>query len=196
MADGNNGHWRQLEALWQQQPVALPVPEELRKLVKRQALRLRVFAGLEWCMAALLAVYALYSLGQGMTLSNLAWSLILVGLVAWALRFSIGNRRGIWHPLEESTQAYLALARERLQRKRAAIRFAWILFATELAIFALWQLLAAFGWLDPLFNLFSWRAPLTIGVIAGILGAWSWLTSARIRRETLVFEQIQHNQEE
>ena len=195
MREPDNDQWQALEKLWQEQPQEQAAPEKLRHLVRRQALRLRITAVLEWTMAVALVGYALYILSLGFTPSNMVWALIILALLVWALRFSLGNRRGLWNPVDESTQAYLSLAEERLQRKRAAIRFAWILYGTELAIFAGWHLLAEAGWVDPLFNLFSLRALMTFFLVTVVLGTWSLVVLLRVRREIRQFEIIRRESE-
>lgn len=195
MRDPDSEQWQALEKLWQEQPREQPASGKLRNLVRRQALKLRINAGLEWSMAGAFVGYALYIVSRELTPTNMVWALIVVALVVWALRFSVGNRRGLWNPVNESTQAYLSLALERLQRKRAAIRFAWLLYATELVIFAVWHLLAEAGLVDPLFNLVSLRALVIFLLVTAVLGIWSLVVLIRVRRDMRQFEIIQQESE-
>ena len=170
---GGDDGLESLAQLWQQAPVAVPVPAVIREQVRRQERRMRLFALLEWAGSIVVGVGGLYlMLNSG--LSDAPWrALLVVVLLTLAMAFSVSNRRGLWEPLEESTRGYLDLARLRLVRKRRMLRFAWLLFAAELGIFAVWQWLSRFGWLEPIFvgdsnQAISWILAFALG-----MGGWS-----------------------
>ncbi|HEY8568117.1 hypothetical protein [Microbulbifer sp.] len=166
-----------LAEMWRQTPVAVPVPEVIRTKIRTQERRMRLYALLEWGLSIALCSVGVYLILSGGR-SDAPWlGLLLVILTGWAMAFSVSSRRGLWSPLEESTRAYLDLALLRLVHKRRMLRFAWILFIAELGIFALWQWLSRFGWLEPIFAgdatfALSWISAFALGM--GIWSAWYW----------------------
>lgn len=191
MNDTTERDWQALQELWRKQPVETPIPAEIRRRVQRQERRLRIGAALEWLVAVGLCTYAITFAARDWAPADIFWALVALVLVGWALSFSIANRRDLWCPPEESTSAYIDLALLRIERKRSAIRFAWLLYAVELSIFLLWELLSQFGWLKPLFTADSGRALLMVGAATLVLGGWSlfaWLGSARQLR---LFKELQ-----
>ncbi|WP_231759235.1 DUF2116 family Zn-ribbon domain-containing protein [Microbulbifer elongatus] len=172
---------QELANLWQQAPVAVPVPEAIRVQVRRQERRMRLYAWLEWIASIVIGVGGVY-LMLNSEVGDAPWrALLVVLLLAWAMAFSVSNRRGIWEPLEESVRGYLDLARLRLVRKRRMLRFAWLFFIAELGIFAVWQWLSGFGWLEPIFVGDGHFALNWIAVFALAMGAWSLWYSRRIK---------------
>ncbi|MFV8783407.1 hypothetical protein ACNKU7_13410 [Microbulbifer sp. SA54] len=174
---GDHDALQDLANLWRQAPVTVPVPDVIRTNIRQQERRMRLFALLEWMGAVVVGVGGIY-LMLNSSVSDAPWrALLVVALLTWAMAFSVSNRRGVWDPLEESTRGYLDLARLRLARKRRMLRFAWILFIAELGIFAVWQWLSRFGWLEPIFvgeAIFtvSWVSVFALGM--GIWSLWYW----------------------
>lgn len=166
-----------LADLWQQAPVKVPVPDAIRANIRQQERRMRLFALLEWMGAIVVGVGGIY-LMLNSSVSDGPWrALLVVALLTWAMAFSVANRRGTWDPLEESVRGYLDLARLRLARKRRMLRFAWLLFIAELGIFAVWQWLSRFGWLEPIFVndasfTIGWISVFALGM--GIWSLWYW----------------------
>ncbi|WP_406828759.1 hypothetical protein [Microbulbifer sp. ARAS458-1] len=170
-----------LANLWQQAPVAAPVPEAIRAHVGRQERRMRWYAWFEWGTSLVVGVGGVYLVLRSEAGDALWRALLVVVLLAFAMAFSVVNRRGVWEPLEESVRGYLDLARLRLVRKRRMLIFAWLFFIAELGIFAVWQWLSAYGWLEPVFA-DSGRFALTwISVFSLAMGIWSFWYWRRIK---------------
>ena len=170
---GEDDGLQDLASLWQQAPVAVPVPEAIREQVRKQELRMHWYAWFEWVASLVVGVGGVY-LMLNSEVGDAPWrALLVVVLLAWAMAFSVSNRRGVWEPLEESVRGYLDLARLRLVRKRRMLRFAWLFFLAELGIFAVWQWLSSFGWLEPIFTGDGRFAVTWILVFALAMGAWS-----------------------
>lgn len=176
--DGNEPDALQaLADLWQQAPVAVPVPDIIRTRIRQQERRMRLFALLEWAAAVVVGFGGVY-LMLNSAVRDAPWrALLVLALVAWAMAFSVSNRRGTWDPLEESVRGYLDLARLRLVRKRRTLRFAWLLFIAELVIFAVWQWLSRYDWLEPIFvgdGRFAISWIFVFAVLMGIWSLWYW----------------------
>ncbi|WP_323846449.1 hypothetical protein [Microbulbifer magnicolonia] len=187
--------WQALENLWREQPAAAPVPDEIRRRVRRQEWRMRIGAALEWLAAIALCTYAILFAATKWDTAGFFWALVVFALVAWAVSFSVANRRGLWCPPEESTQAYIDLALLRIDRNYRAIRFAWLLYAAELAIFAGWELLGKFGLIEPSFSFVSLNGLFTILAVTGLLGGWSLAVWLRSKREREIFGELQQKSE-
>ncbi|MGL6161465.1 hypothetical protein [Microbulbifer sp.] len=182
--------WAALERSWHSQSEVAPVPDALLRRVRRQERRLWLGAAGDWLAAAVMGAFAVYLIAYRFSAANLFWALVFLALVGWALVFSVNNRRDTWLPASESARAYLDLALLRVQRRRRALKFMWILFAAELGIFALWELLALSGWLPWFFFSLSVRAFSILGVVLAIMVVWSWLVSLRIGREFRELERL------
>ncbi|WP_160152182.1 hypothetical protein [Microbulbifer sp. ALW1] len=166
-----------LANLWQQAPVAATVPEVIRAQVARQERRIRWYAWFEWIASIVVGVAGVY-LMLNSEAGDAPWrALLIVVLLAWAMAFSVSNRRGLWEPLEESVRGYLDLARLRLVRKRRMLRFAWLFFIAELGIFAVWQWMSNYGWLEPIFagdSKFTISGLLVFTLGMGVWSLWYW----------------------
>ncbi|MFD1217073.1 hypothetical protein [Microbulbifer celer] len=174
---GENDGLQALADIWQQTPVAVPVPEVIRARIRQQERRMRVFAVLEWAGSIAVGIGGVYlMMNSGMR--DAPWrALLVLVLLTLAMAFSVSNRQGVWDPLEESIRGYLDLARLRLVRKRRMLRFAWLLFVAELGIFAVWQWLSQFGWLEPIFvgdgkSAISWILIFALGMATW--SVWYW----------------------
>ncbi|WP_299594707.1 hypothetical protein [uncultured Microbulbifer sp.] len=159
--------------LWQQAPVTPPVAEAIRAQVGRQERRMRWYAWFEWLASLVVGVGGIYLMLNSEAGDALWRALLVIVLLACAMAFSVSNRRGVWEPLEESVRGYLDLARLRLVRKRRMLRFAWLFFIAELGIFAVWQWLSGYGWLEPIFAGDGRFAATWILVFALAMGGWS-----------------------
>lgn len=182
--------WDSIAALWQQQPAAELVPDAIMTRVRRQDRWLRMGLVLEWIVAASLCGFVLIALIQKPDTTRILIALLVCALVVWALVFSVGNRKGLWRPLEETTSAYLALIELRVERQLRAIRFAWLLYMVEMLIFLTWELFAYLEWLEQGLGLFSVRAGLTIVLVTGALVLWSAVVFWRCRKETLTISEL------
>ncbi|WP_153039104.1 hypothetical protein [Microbulbifer sp. Q7] len=164
---------QELASLWRQSPVEVPVPTAIRAQVVRQERRMRWYAWFEWIASLVVGVGGVYLILHSEA-GDAPWrALLVVVLLAWAMAFSVANRRGVWEPLEESVGGYLDLARLRLVRKRRMLRFTWLFFIAELGIFAVWQWLSGYGWLEPIFAGDGRFAMTWITVFALAMGFWS-----------------------
>ena len=182
---------QELANLWQQAPVAQPVPEAIRAQVGKQERRMRLYAWLEWIASIVVGVGGLYMMLNSEA-GDAPWrALLVVVFLAWAMAFSVSNRRGVWEPLEESVRGYLDLARLRLARKRSMLRFVWLFFIAELGIFAVWQWVSVYGWLEPIFADDGRFALTWISVFALAMGGWSVWYRHRIKTGELQIEKWQ-----
>lgn len=176
---------QELANIWQQAPCEMPVPNAIRENIRRQERRIRMTALLEWAGSIAVGIGGVY-LTLASEMRDAPWrALLVLVLLTWAMAFSVSNRRGVWDPLEESTRGYLDLARLRLERKRRMLRFTWILLIVELGIFAVWQGVSYFGWLEPIFTkdigfVIGWLLTFTVG-----LGIWSVWYSRRIKKSEI-----------
>jgi len=180
-----------LAKLWQQAPVTVPVPETIRAQVGRQERRMRLYAWSEWIGSIVVGVGGVYLMLTSNAGDALWRALLVVVLLAWAMAFSISNRRGAWEPLEESVRGYLDLARLRLTRKRRMLRFVWLFFVAELAVFVVWQWLSNFGWLEPIFAGDGRFAIGWISLFALAMGSWSVWYWRHIKAEEQQIEKWQ-----
>jgi hypothetical protein len=120
-------------------PTAAPADiDALLRRVKRRTLGLKLLtAGEVLLVTAALVYVTVFALHHPHPLDLAAMSSL--GLLAvGALLFSLWNRRGLWSPLAETTAAYLALARTRVQRRREALRAGRWLLIGETAVFIPW----------------------------------------------------------
>ena len=82
------------------------------------------------------AVYALFQFPSDWTrLFTLNLGMMLVTM--WG--FAFWNRRGLWHPLGETTDAFVRLARLRCRRKLQALGFATAVFGAQLLVVGAWR---------------------------------------------------------
>lgn len=182
-AQGADDGLQELAKLWQQAPVTLPVPETIRAQVGKQERRMRLYAWLEWIASIVVGVGGVY-LMLSSEVSDAPWrALLVVVLLVWTMAFSVSNRRGVWEPLEESVRGYLDLARLRLARKRRMLRFVWLFFIAELGIFAVWQWLSRFEWLEPIFEGDGRFAITWVSLFALAMSAWSVWYWRRIKAD-------------
>lgn len=191
MNDTTDRDWQALQELWRAQPAETPVPAEVRRRVKRQERYLRLGAAAEWLVAVGLCTYAIVIAARDWAPADIFWALVVLVLVGWALSFSLTNRRDLYCPPEESTRAYIDLALLRIARKRSAVRFAWLLYAIELAIFLSWELLALWGWLEPILTPASTPTLLAIATVTLVLAGWSLFVWLRSARDLRLFTELQ-----
>lgn len=180
----------ELGRLWREQPIAVPPSPNLLRRVRSQERYLKLGLLAEWGAAIVLCAVGLSFILRDSSLTNLIWGLVTIALVVWALAFSHLNRRQLWRPADESALAHINLALQRLEKKRHAVQFTWILFGVELCIFACWDLLAVIGWWEPML----WTAPLRalywLGGISLVLAFWSLFVLLRAKREADILEQL------
>lgn len=185
--------WEPLMECWRRLPDSVPAPPVLLAHVRRREFRLQLAAVMDWLAAAFAVGVVVYMLLCQFSAYQLFWGLVILALVAWAMVFSINNRRDLWSPADGSVQAYMRLSLLRLERRRRTLRFMWILFAVELVIIALWQLAAIAGWLPWSMSVFPLRMLGVLAVALAIMLVWTWIAFARIRREAQELAGLQRN---
>jgi hypothetical protein len=133
---------RELE-LWRAdwQAEAPPAPDAwaaLRRRVVRRSRGLALLAVLEVAWTAWLVGWLIRGalrLGTAVDTAFLgAASLLAVGVLA----FAWWNRRGVWRPAVESTEAFLELSILRCRRRLRSMRAAWWVLLAEVALLAPW----------------------------------------------------------
>lgn len=188
--------WESISRLWHQQPAVRPVPAAVISRVRRQEGWLQAGMVCEWLVAAALCGLVLAGLIRTPDSTSALIAVMVFALVLWALVFSVRNRRGLWQPLEETTRGYLALVALRIQRRRRAIRFAWLLFTVELLLFIIWELLVYWGLLDGGLDLFSVRAAVTIALMTTALILWSVVAWWHCHKEMRSLSRLQQQDAE
>jgi hypothetical protein len=85
-------------------------------------------------VAALLVSVAVWKLATNDGLDAFVWGSAILWFTAMALHFSANNRRAACgnRPLSRRAPIF-DLALERLRRREAAVRFAWLLYALQVA---------------------------------------------------------------
>lgn len=182
-----DNEWRDLMADWQADE-AMPLPDDIRRRVRRYGYRmvLITFCEIALC-AALLAWVWNSSLEQPRAIGTVGIAGTVV-LIAVALAFSLWNRRGIWAPATESTLTFVELSLERQRRNLVALRFGPWFLAGELAFlipWSVWALLARPAELWRWLFAFGWM----IGMSTFFLVFWAWYKK-RTLRETAEWEEL------
>lgn len=182
--------WRDLMMDWQsEEAVPPPLPDEIRRKVKRHGYRMLLLTLFEIAgCAALLAWIWNESLDQPRAIGTVGFAGTAV-LMAVALAFSLWNRRGVWAPATESTLTFIELSLERQRRKLVALRFCPWFLALELAFLIPWSVWAL---LSRPFE--PWRWLFAFGWMGGfsllVLVWWVWYRR-RTRRETAEWKALQ-----
>jgi hypothetical protein len=197
MSDAVN--WDTLTQIWlgSEQDAAPDDPHDIRRRVRSESRRMLLGTLLEYAVGLALVCLAAWTLATDKSLPSFVWGFALLWFTATALQFSSSNRRGLWEPAGHSTRDYLALARERLLRRRLALRFAWLLYALEVLFLLAWYPASWFFWPEEFWPLIE-RTPQVIGALAlvtlAIVG-WSVHVSQRIRIEGAGLARLQQELE-
>ncbi|MEO8452496.1 MAG: hypothetical protein ABI647_22070 [Gemmatimonadota bacterium] len=169
--------WARLGAVWRTDERAVPVAGVLAERVRRHSRRLRAVMAIE--VGVTIVALGLVWRALPAVPVRTAWAVAagLHSLIGWA--FVLWNRRGIWRPSAETTRAYVALERERIERQ---VRTGWFvigLVTVEAALFAI------VSWRTP-----AWRGSpvpwiLGVGIFGGfaLWGVWWLVRARRARRE-------------
>lgn len=186
MPETVNG-WTELVERWREDARPAPVASLRRRIATERRRML-------WWVVADVVVSGAYVLLVVWALARYPgpWSRLLAAdvgvMLAAAWVFAFWNRRGVWQPLGETTETYLALARLRCRRRLHAIRFGWIMLAAQVTLVVAWVIVR--GPVSPL----QWgrlSVLLPAGVVAGFAAA---LRFAR-RRVTRELDELQQFQE-
>ena len=146
----------------------------------------------EYAFAALLVCFAVWKLATNDGLDAFVWGFAVLWFTAMAVQFSSANRRGLWRPGGESTRDYVELALERVRRREASVRFAWLLYALQVAFLVAWYPATWFLWPLELWSLVE-RTPSMLAMLGAFtlcLAAWSTFATRRNRAERREFEQL------
>jgi len=115
------------------------VPADLRRRVRRQSVRMRLYAAME----VLLSIAFLgTSLWLAVTPPTPKFVVLTIGvwiITLAALIYSLANRAGTWGATAQDTRAYLTLCLRRCRAGLAAIRFGFYLLAVEVVLLAGWH---------------------------------------------------------
>lgn len=201
MKSARDPEWRDLMEDWQAEertaPPAPPLSEELRHRIRRKA-RLHSYGLI--AIAAGEALTILVCLGY-MLLEVLEKPepVRIVGLAgmalffAFALVFSLRNRRGTWWHSGETTRDFVELSCVRCRRKLRTLRFCPWLLAAELLFVIPWAIWAFLSKpkMPPVGDwllVFGYLA-----VASGAMLAWSAWYGRRVRRELAELEELRRS---
>ncbi|MFO1407279.1 MAG: hypothetical protein U1F08_07080 [Steroidobacteraceae bacterium] len=196
MSTHADADWNAMIAAWRTPTDAggLPDPHGIRRRVIAESRRMTVQMLVEYAFGLALVGFAAWRLATGPGLDDFVWGFALLWFTAMALQYASNARRNLWRPAGESTAAYLALALERLRRREAAVRYAWLLFSLETAFIVAWYPLSWFFWPGKFWPLVE-RTPWMFGALclfAAVLAGWSMSTWKHIRLERASFGQAAH----
>jgi hypothetical protein len=176
---------------WQDQAAPSPQAlERIRRRVRRQSLGMALVLAAELILAAGALIFLLHFALRHPDPMDVTAMAGFSLLVLWVTAFSLWNRRGLWRPAAETTDAFLALSIDRGRRRLRSLKAGGWLLAGEVALFIPWiwyrlhrrpaapslgDALAAYGFLV-----------LVAGVAVAIL-VW---TGRRARRELRALEAL------
>ena len=188
--------WTALTNAWLYPPEtdAREDPLGIRRRVQAAARRMTFAVLSEYAVAALLIALAVSTLASDDGLDAFVSGFAILGFTVVALQFSAHNRRGLWQPAGESTRDYLDLALERVRRREASVRFAWLLYALQVAFLIAWYPATWYLWPLEVWSLIE-DTPFMLGMLAvftACLAAWSTVVSRRNRSERRELERLRH----
>lgn len=189
-----NADWTNFSRAWLY-PAEAPYHEDelgIRRRVRAQRRHMIAAVLGEYVVAALIAGIAVWKLATGDGLDAFVHGFALLWFTAIAVQFSAANRRGLWQPARESTRDYLELALERVCRREAAVRFAWLLYALQVVFLLAWYPATWYLWpLEtwPLIEATPGKLVL-LGAFTACLAAWTTITRRRNRGERRDLERL------
>ena len=182
-----NAEWNDLIRVWQQ-----PLPAEdadtagdLRRRVLAESRRLSLTLLVEYAIGLGIVGLVAWRLATVKGPDTFVWGFAMLWFTGMALQFTSDNRRGMWVAATESTRAYVDLALERITRREHSVRFAWQLFALQVAVLLAWYPATWFLWPERAWSLIE-STPLLLGWLALVtlaLLAWSMSVRSRGARE-------------
>jgi hypothetical protein len=194
MTTRQDTEWEGWTRAWRAEGAPAPeVRSRLEANVRRASLMMMLgAAGEAACAVGMLALAFTVAAGnpQPVILARAAAVWLFV-FAAWG--FSMWNRRGIWQPAGRTTEAFVALARERCLRKLRTVRFTRWLLAAEVLFLIPW------GWWeyasDPLkfaqhLEAYLFRYGL-VAFLVLVASVWSVRYGRRARRELAALEESQ-----
>ncbi len=136
MSDLELREWR---AAWRDAaPEAPPIPDDLRRIVRRGDRRLVLVTLGEVLLTVASIAVAIVFVRAEPNAPRIVWAAAVFALFAATWTFAIVNRRGTWRANGESVRSFVELARERCERKLRALRFVVALLAVEVLFLAGW----------------------------------------------------------
>jgi Kef-type K+ transport system membrane component KefB len=168
-----------------------PPPAALRRMVERDRNRaILLTAGEVVVTLVLLALVVSTIVANSDTVSRFwATSVVAFLIAAWAI--SLATRRGLWRPESQSTDAFVALLRERRRRGLQMIRAALMLTVLQ-SVFGLAVTFARVG----SFGRDAWSAPPVIFAAKWVAGAtlvvlvWSVWYRRRLRAQIAELDRL------
>src|SRR5262249_56303677 len=109
-----------------------------RRLGRRETVRLAVVSAGEGLFTIGALVAAGFRVVRSPDAPTIVWAAAVVGFLAAAIAFAVGNRRGVFAPSSETVREFLAIAEERCERRLQAARFAVRLLVAELGFLVPW----------------------------------------------------------
>lgn len=189
-----SAEWNDLIRVWQEPLPAEDAggPNDLRRRVLAESRRLTLTLLAEYAVGLGIVCFVAWRLATVEGPETFVWGFAVLWFAGMALQFTSDNRRGLWVPVAESTRAYVELALERIARRENSVRFAWRLFALQVAVLLAWYPATWFLWPERTWSLIE-RTPLLLGWLALVtLALFGWSTAARNRnaRERAEFERL------
>lgn len=184
--------WNAMIDAWRHSPDDSPSvdPHGLRRRVIAESRRMTINMLLEYAVGLALVGLAAWRLATQPGLDVFLWGFAMLWFTCMALQYSADARRNLWRPASETTAAYLDLALERLRRRDATVRYAWLLLALETALVLGWYPLSWFFWPERFWPLVD-RAGWVLGglcLAVGLLAAWSISVRRRSQAERASLE--------
>jgi hypothetical protein len=110
----------------------------LRRHVARRDRLIRIWVGTDLAMGVSAFVLVGYRALTQPDWFDRASMALLAFLIAAVLVMALGNWRGSWRALGETTSSFLAVSARRCQAFRRAVRIGWVTLAAEAVIFVPW----------------------------------------------------------
>jgi len=135
--DHELAQWR---ASWQAEETASAsgAAVDVRRIVATQRRRMAASHIFGTIFAAALLIFSGVMAYRDSSTERLAWAAVIWTLTLVATGFLIRNWRGLWTEDDNSSSAFLALARQRCHASLRAVRFGYWLVAIELVIALPW----------------------------------------------------------
>lgn len=139
MTTRHDTEWEGWALAWRADDAPAPeVRSRLEARVRSASLMMILAAALEYALAVgMLALSFIVAAGNPRPVM-LVWCAMIWIFVFAAWGFSLWNRRGIWRPEGQTTEAFVALTRERCLRKLRTVRFTRWLLAAEVIFLVPW----------------------------------------------------------
>ena len=139
MTTRQDTEWEGWARAWRAKDAPAPeVRSQLEARVRRASLMMILAVAAEYALAVGLLALSFIVAARNPQPVILAWAAAVWLFVFAAWGFSLWNRRGIWRPVGRTTEAFVALSRERCLRKLTTVRFTRWLLAAEVLFLIPW----------------------------------------------------------